>query len=322
MCFTLDHNIEFITEGKIFRLFLFHSVLIESSVDTLTDTATIELPESVMNEVVKIEDKVKRGSKVSIQLGYKGRLENEFEGYVVDVINSSSTLKIKCEDALFLFRIKVPDTFFKNTTVSSILNFLISKVDSSFTLSCDYNIGYEKFTIHQATAYDVLKKIREELHCNIYFDSINKVLHVHAPYKDKGGDVNYSMHKNIESSSLEYKRAIDRKFEITVESIGKDGKVKSVKAGTTGGDSVTIKVGSMTESDMQKIANAELSRRTYDGFEGSIQTWLRPVVKPTYSARFEDDDYPEKKGTYYVSAVTTKFSDSGGERTVTFGIKL
>lgn len=317
--FTMDWMVEF---DNSYKLGLIAEIEINCSVDNLVDTATITLPEAVMNTVIDFQSKIKRGSFVSIQLGYNKRLEKEFEGYVQEITTNDNTLKIICEDALFLFRKSVPDVELKPSSLKNIAQYLIDKIDPSFTLSCDYDISYEKFVIHQATGYDVLKKLQEETKANIYFDTINKVLHIHAPYVEIGGVVKYSMQRNIEKSSLEYLRAIDKKVEVTIESTDSKGKVKSITAGTTGGDKITLKVGTMSEADMQKVAAAALKKNSFDGYSGSFDGWLIPFVEPTYSAIIEDTDYPYKTGRYYVIGVKTSFSESGGKRTITPGIKL
>jgi hypothetical protein len=318
----MDWKITFKSKGISYKLMLISEIEITESVENLVDTAIITLPESVLNKVLDFEDTVGRGSEISIELGYDNNLEKEFSGYVKDITTNDSSLKIVCEDALFLFRVGVKDVEMKPTSMKKIAQSLIDQIDKSFKLSCDYDIGYEKFTIHQATGYDVLKKLQEETKANIYFDTENKILHIHAPYLEKNGDVTYSMQKNIEKSSLEYKRAIDKKVEVTIESIDLKGKVRSYTTGTTGGDKITIKVGSVSQLDMKKIAATALQQNNYDGLDGSIDTWLIPFVKPTYSAHFSDDDYPEKKGTYYVISTVTTFSDAGGKRVVKFGVKL
>jgi hypothetical protein len=320
----MKHEIEFNNSGRRFKLQLLNSVEIVSSVENLADTASIVLPESVMNTPLNIEDKISRGTAVTIKLGYDDRLETEFVGFVTDIVNKSGTLAIECEDALFIFRKAVPDKLFKPAPVKDILQYLIDNVDGSFSLEvdADYGITYEKFTIYRAEAYDVLKKIQEELKANIYFDTSEKKLHFHAPYLQKRGEVVYDMSKNVESSSLEYKLAKNRKIEVIIQSTGTDGKITEVTAGTTGGEKVEMKVGAMSESDMQKVADTVLSQRNSDRYEGSIDTWLRPVVLPGYSAKFKDPDYPDRDGSYYVTGVTTSFSDGGGKRTVNFGIKL
>lgn len=320
----MDWQITFVTEGSTHNLLALAECEIVCNVDNLADTATIVLPEASMNEVIlkDIESKIKRGSTVTIKLGYDGVLENEFTGYVQNITTNDSTLKVLCEDALFIFRKSVKDVELKPSNIKKIAQYLVAQVDPSFTVNCDYDIGYEKFTIHKATAYDVLKKIQDETKANVYFDTAAKVLHIHPPYVEKGGDVKYSMQKNIEKSSLEYKRAIDKKIEVQVESVDAKGKVKSITAGVTGGDKITMKVGPMSDADMKKVADAALKRNSFDGYSGTFDTWLIPVVRPTYTAEIEDMDYDFKFGRYYVSAVTTTFSEAGGVRTVTPKIKV
>ena len=322
MYYDINWNIEFKTEGERFKLALMVECDIVCSVNNLADTATIVLPEAVMNAALNRANKVVRGTEVLIQFGYDDQLETEFIGYVKDVINSDSSLKIVCEDALFLFRKGVKDKELKPTSLKKIAQYLVNEIDPSYKVNCSYDINYEKFTIHQATGYDVLKKIQQETKANIFFNTETKVLHIHPPYVEKGGEVFYSMQKNIETSSLEFKNKLDAKVEVTVESTDIKGNVHKVTAGTTGGNKITLKVGAMDKASMQRIADAELIKNSAAGYEGTFDTWLIPMCKPTYSARIKDEDYPEKTAWYYVVGVTTNLSESGGKRTITPGIKL
>lgn len=320
--YNISWNIRFKTEGKIYSLQTVESIDIECSVDNLSDTAVITLPEAFMNQVFNIGNEVKRGSEVTIKAGYDDDLKTEFVGFVQDVVNKDSSLKILCEDALFLFRKTVKDVELKPTSVPKIAQLLIDQIDPSYKLVCDYTISYEKFVIHQATAYDVLKKLAEETKANIYFNTEKKELHIHPPYIEKGGEAIYSMQHNIENSALEFKKAIDRKVEVTVEKTNLSGKIESYTTGTTGGEKITLKVGSVSTGDLKTIANAELIRRSADMYDGSIDGWAIPFVQPTYSVKIKDEDYPEKDGKYYAVGVTTAINESGFKRTVKIGIKL
>ncbi len=320
--YNLDWYIEFNKEGRRTQLALLAECDIISSVDNLADTATIVLPEAVMNSVLNFENKISRGTQVLIMMGYDGNLETEFVGYIQEIKNNDSSLKIICEDALFLFRVGVKDVELKPTSLSKIGQYVLDQIDSSFTLKCNYDISYEKFTIHQATGYDVLKKIQQETKANIYFNTEKRELHIHPPYIEKDGEVFYSLQKNIENSSLEFNNKLDFKVEVTVESTDIKGNVNKVTAGTTGGDKVTLKVGAMSKSSMLNIADGELIKRSAPGYEGTFETWLVPMVKPTYSARIKDEDYPDKTAYYYVKTVNTNLSEAGGKRTITPGIKL
>lgn len=318
----IDWYIEFKTDAKRYQLALMAECEIISSVDNLADTATIVLPEAVMNDVLNFDNKIKRGSEVLIQMGYDDNLKTEFVGFIQDITTNDSSIKILCEDSLFLFRVSVPDVEFKPTTLTQVGQYLIDNIDSTYALKCDYDINYEKFTIHQATGYDVLKKLQDETKANIYFNTELKELHIHPPYVEKGGEALYSMQYNIENSSLEFLNRLDNKVEVTVESTNIKGEVSEVISGTTGGDRVTLKVGSMDKASMQRIANAEVLRRSASGYEGSYDGWLLPFVKPTYSVRIKDEDYPDKTDWYYCKSVTTNLSDAGGKRTITPGLKL
>jgi hypothetical protein len=320
--FDINWSVKFKNAGVTYRLETIAAIDIDESVDNLADTTTITLPEAVMNQVLNIGDRIGRGTEVVIQLGYDGDLITEFVGYVKDIVTNDSSLKILCEDALFLFRVGVKDAEMKPTTMAKIAQSIVSQINPDFNVICDYDIAYEKFVIHQATGFDVLKKLAEETKANIYFNTEKKELHIHSPYLEKGGEVIYSMQVNVEKSALEYKKAIDRKVEVVVESTNIKGKIESYTAGTTGGDKVTLKVGAINPSDLPKIANAELLRRSADMYEGAIDTWLIPFVKPTYSAKIKDEDYPEKDGTYYVVGVVTSVSEAGCKRTVKLGVKL
>lgn len=325
--YEMKHHIVFTTQKRDLKLQLFESVVVTRSVENLVDTAVISLPESVMNRVQHLEEKIERGAQVRMAFGYdveERKLPVEFVGYVLEVVNTNGHLEIRCEDALFLFRKSVENKQFKPAPVKAILQYLIDQVDSSFSLvmDADYSITYEKFTIHNAEAYDVLKKIQEELKANIYFDTEKKELHFHAPYKETGGEAVYDMSRNIESSSLEYQQVRNRKLEVVIQSTSSSGQVLEVSSGTTGGEKVTLKVGAMPASDMKKVADMALVQRNADRYEGDVKGWLNTTCRPAYRVRFKDDDYRNRNGLYYVTEVITSFSEAGGSRTVKFGIKL
>jgi len=320
--YDMSYDIQFNYNSKKYQLQLLDSVEIMSDVTLLVDTAVIVLPEAVLNKVLDITSKIGRGAEVVIKLGYNGVLNPEFIGYVTDVTTNNQALKINCEDALFLFRKQVADEQLISTSVSKICQKLIDQIDPSFTLVCDYDISYAKFTIQKATAYDVLKKLQEETKANVFFDTEKKELHVHFPFKEKGGEVKYAMDMNIESSSLEYKKAEDRKVQVIVESVNSNGKSTEYKSGDTGGETVNIKASNLSQDDMKKLADAELIKRSADGYDGSFDAWLLPICKPTYTCKLQDKDYPDKDGSYYVKSVKTTFSSSGGKRTINLGIKL
>lgn len=320
--YNLDWKIEFENETGIYDLMMIAECEINKSVDTLVDTAIIILPEYVLNKVLNVENKINRGTKVSIKLGYDTDLNNEFKGYIQNITVVDNNIKIICEDDMYMFRKSVKNVELKPTSVKKIAQLLLEQVMPDYNLNCDYDINYEKFVIHQAMAFDVLKKLQEETGGNFYLDTKNKVLHIHPPYVEKKGNVIYSMQRNIENVSLEYKKAIDKKVEVTVETTDKNGKVIRETVGVTGGEKIVKKVSGMSVSSLKLTAKAELIKQTYDGYDGTFDGWLIPFVEPSYTALIIDEDYPDKRSSYYVVSVKTNFSSSGGKRTITPGVRL
>ena len=190
-----------------------------------------------------------------------------------------------------------------------------------FSLKCDYDFRYDKFTIYNATGFDVLKKVQQETKANIYLKG--KVLHIHPQYSEVGATVIYDFARNIESSELKYKDEKKRKFMCVIEGTDEKGKTIKVQKGTPGGDRFTLKIPGVSDrSTLEKRAEEELKIKAYTGYEGSITGWLIPQVEPTMQVEIRDADYEYKTGKYYVVAVETTFSQQGGKRKVTLGKKI
>ncbi len=311
-----------ITVGN-YQLALLEKCEVHSSVDLLADTCTITLPEAVYNKAFRVEETLLRGDKVQVRAGYGGQLVTEFTGYLLRVDTNNNVLTIECEDALFLMRLAVADKQFKTATVKEIAQYLIAQTGGTVTLNCTLDLGYTKFVIRQATAYDVLNKLQQETAGNIYMKetATGWELNIHPPYSEAHGNVKYTFQQNIEKSDLKYIRRQDRKLEVVIERIDKTGKVVKEQYGTTGGDQVTLKRGTMDAGSAAQTAKNEYLRRMTDGYEGSITCWLVPFCAPGYTAEILDADYEYKDGSYYVTAVTTSISNQGGIRAVQLGIK-
>lgn len=307
--------------GK-YALNTIETIKIKRSVEALSDSAVITLPATVFNRALEIEEKVKRGDAVSIQLGYNDRLCDEFSGFVESIETDGGSLKISCEDGLFLFRKEVADKEMPQASVKQILESVCSQV-GGFSVSCDYDFTYDKFVINHATGYDILKKIQEEAKPNIYLKE--KVLHVHPQYMEIFGSIRYDFAKNIDKNgiSLKYKKAEDKKLLVVVEGKTKDGKTVKVEEGTSGGDKKTMKIQGVTSQEsLRKMAKEMLEQRVYTGYEGSFKSWLVPFCDAGYKATIYDEEYEYKNGTYYVTGVDVDFSKDGGVRTIYLGKKI
>jgi len=298
------------------------SVTIKKSVEQLVDTAIIVLPGTSINKTLEVEDKIAEGDSVLIKLGYDDNPVTEFIGYVNAIQTDDGTLKIECEDELYVLRKKnLNNAEYKNITLSDLL-VKVMKQAGGYTISCDYSFTWEKFTIFNATAYDVLKKVQEETKANVYFK--NGTVHIHPQYSEIENEIPvvFDFAVNIEKSDLKYMTAKQRKTLIEVTATTADGKQVKEIFGDTGGAKETLNCGTSDKASMKKLAEERYKQSVFDGYEGTFKGWLLPYVEPAYKIKIKDAEYPRKDGVYYVVATEIKFSKSGGERTITPGKKI
>ena len=315
--YTLDFEVKI---GE-FYLGMVDSITIHKSVELLADTCEIVLPAARLNKALEVEEQIKRGDEVSVSIGYKEvGIKEEFKGYLQRISTDGGSIKLFCEDDLFQFRKDLPNEELKKISLSDLLSKVVKGIGKNYKIDCSYTWVYDKFVIRDATGYDVLKKVQEECGADIYLK--DGVLHIHPPGEVVGKERFYDFAVNIEEAELSFKRAEDKKVKVVVKAIMPDGKVKEIEVGSTGGEKVEVKCHASDTASMKARGEAEVKRRTFDGYDGSITTWLIPECNPGDTASIHDGDYTYKDGSYFVRSVTTDFSEDGGKRKVELGYRL
>ena len=311
-------------------LSLLDSVEIKTDIDSLMDTAVIKLPSTVFNKYLKDVESIVRGQKVEIWLGYDGKLNQEFSGYIRSVERDFSGLVINLENELYLFSLaKMDNNVYENPSVKDLLNEVLNAVEIPLKLDCQFDFSFDKFTVNNATALDVLKAIQSECKCSMYVK--DGVFYVVSPFltTDTTKNVKYDTSKNImaDGYSLKYKDKADRKFKAIAKgkSKTKDGEKEDLEAekGETGGDTETFEYkGIATQKMLDTIVEQMYERRSFSGYDGSFQGWFLPIISKGDSAEICDQDDPERNGRYFVKAVETTCSSGGITRKITLGKKL
>ena len=313
--FTMQFDI---TVGD-WRLGMVEKVDIVRSVEQLADTCIITLPGAEYNKALDVEQKLHRGDRVVVNLGYAEiGMVQEFEGWLQRIGTDNGAITLECEDDLFLFRKALEDRQLENVTLSDLLALVVEGVGGGFDIDCSYSWTYQKFVISTATGFDVLQKIQEESGADIYIQ--RKTLH--GPGEKVGNTIIYDFEQNVQDCDLTYRRTEDRRVRIVVKALLPDGKVKEREYGTTGGDRVVVRSAASDDASMDLRGESEHKRLTFDGYDGNIVTWLVPYIKPGDSAEIHDREYQYKDGSYYVKGVKTEFSAEGGVRTVELGYRL
>ena len=305
-----------------YRLRMIDSVTVSKSIENLADTAVIVLPATYINQALQVEDRIAEGDGVEIRLGYDGRFETEFKGYLNRIATDGGSLRLECEDELYMFRKPLKNAEFENISLKGLLGYVVKQTDSRVKVDCDFDFKYEKFTIFKADGLDVLKKIQEETKADVYFTG--GVLHLHAPYSRvvNGKPVIFDFARNVEKADLKYLTAKHKKIEIEVVYTNAKGKKETRKFGQPGGTRETVVSKSISAEAAQKVAENAHARLWFDGYEGSITGWLLPYVAPCYKIELRDGQYEYKNGVYFVLGTETSFSSSGGSRTIKLGRRL
>ena len=304
-----------------YRLKMVDQVKVKHSVEQLSDTATITLPAMVEGKALEVESKLHAGDSVTIRLGYDGKLETEFEGYLKAINTDGGNLTLECEDAIYLFEDKVDDVELKGISMKALLEKVVRQIDPSYKVETEFDFTWEKFVFYHATARDILKKVQDETKANIWFR--DGTLHVQPQYAQASDrTVKFDFSRNIESSNLKYRKASDKKVEVTVKMTNAAGKSFEETAGAPGGKSIKKTVSGVDPSQLKTLAKNEHNLWCYDGYEGSFTGWLIPYVEPGDAVRIIDSDYPTKEGLYYVTGTEISFSKEGGKRTVSLGRRL
>lgn len=315
--YTMVHDIQI---GN-YRVGMLDKVSIHRSVELLADTATITLPAAQYNVALEVEDKIHRGDAVVIRLGYEETgIKEEFRGYLQSISTDGGNITLLCEDELHLLRKDVPNKQYKKVAIDKLLEETLAAAGVKMSVNNTYTWTYESFVVNDATAYDILKKVQEECGADIYIK--DGVLHIHPPGEVVGVERYYNFSLNVEKADLTYQSAADKKVKVVVKATLPDGTIKEVEVGATGGDKVEVKCPTSDAASMKQRGQEELLRRSFDGYDGSITTWLVPECMPGDTANLHDEDYPKKDGAYFVRSVTTEFSSSGGSRKIELGFRL
>jgi hypothetical protein len=303
----------------------------ESSWKNLGDTATLKLygfckvseTEEEDGTVQAVEDLVKVGDPVVVQLGYDGELRTEFQGYVAE-IKLTIPFELRLEDEYFhLKRTRVNRTW-KKPTLRSLLADLVPTALLSKSIP---DMKMDSFRADRTTVAGVLKKLKEDYPglCAYFrggqlFVGLSYTEFTSSSQVD-GAEGLYSFQQNIVSDSLSYQRKEDVRIKAKVVAMHQDGKKTTTDAGDVDGEerTITLRTETKDKSILKKLAEAELAKFKYEGYRGDFTGFGVPYMIHSGVADLLDEKHPQRGGRYLVDAVKVSFGPSGFRRTVTLG---
>jgi hypothetical protein len=293
-----------------------NDVEIIGSLDQIGQTAVVKHPQ-VRN--------AQKGDLVTIELAYidgqgvEVYREVEYKGYVKRV-SSERPARIECEDAIFQLKKKNINESWKETDLKTVVNEIIK--DTEITLIGDLpEINFTKFRLENVNGAQALQQLKDEYGLMAYL-RFNK-LFVGLAYTEDIGSTAYQFGKNIAHSDLTFRTEDEQKIKVKVKSILRNNTIVEAEAGETDGAERTITVYNVTnKAQLKTIAEEEVKKLTYAGYEGSITGFLAPYATFGTVVELEDSNFPERNGKYIADKVRVTFGSNGARRKIELGRKV
>jgi hypothetical protein len=303
-----------------------------SSWQTFTDTGVLVLPHKFVKNKKTIyagDGVFKKGDPVRIKAGYFPKKELVFEGYVAG-IKPSIPVEIALADAAFLLKQVTITLSFESISLKDLLSACLSEAIGKSTgyvreglkrvkiEAADAQLG--AFRITRVNMVQVLEQLKKTYALTSYFRGHD--LFVGLAYNLGGKREKLTFYKDIISDDLEYLKADDIRIKIKAISLLESGGKIEVDAGDPDGDTRTLFKYNVSERELKAMAEREASRFRFDGFRGSITTFLTVVFKHGDEVELVDPKIPERDGIYLIEAVDIEVGVNGYFQTLKLGAKI
>ncbi len=319
-----------------------HEVKITKSVQEYVDKAIIKLPATgrlkrageVITESTDTAKQFAEGDFVKIDLGYNGKLVNEFTGFV-SKINFATPIEVECEGYSYLLRKKqYAVKVFKDVKLIEVLKYLIVGTPIRLDKNHVSDLMVTKFLVEKQTGTELLEQLKKMFNNLIHFYFKNEVLCAELfPVVAFPNSAFYKLGWNVvKDDSLKLKEPKNENITITYKHTAVDGTKmegkntlkKIVTRGSSSGDGEQkeVKSGIKDTETLTKLAASDVSKTSYRGYEGKIKAFLQPYCETAWRASITDEKYPERSGIYLVESIEVTYGMAGARRTVGIGIKL
>jgi hypothetical protein len=285
------------------------AVTIEKSWKLICGKAEIVFPKKYF-DFLNEKERFKRGNKVEIYLGYDNVLNQRFTGYI-DRINDDIPTVIKLEDEMW--KLKQIDVSYSNQNTN--LKKMIQSMVNGFPVDIDDKIQIGAVRFSKMKLGEVLNKLREEPFM-LYSFIRNGKLTVYKVHSDVTKEVpTFDLERNCSEVSINYISKADRLLKVILTSTGKMGKIITAEYGDQNPTSIINEKSSYSNlslEDLKRECKRIYNSSKKDGFNGTFTTFGLIPLQHGQKIKLESRLYPDRKGTYYVDAVTDTFNKETG----------
>jgi hypothetical protein len=291
-----------------FKIRRFSAVKIETSWQSLTDTAEITIPRKTRDfDRYQVSDWFMEGDPVEIWLGYDGKLFLEFTGYIAKV-PVGIPLELRLENEMYTLKRKALSVSLQNCSLKK----LLQTIAPGYAIQCDETKMLGSILYENKSASEILEDLKKT-GINCWFEG--KTLHAFTASKSELNPTSVILEKAA-SESLKQKAV--EKTHVTISLLRKVGRKLKVEWGDKGaGKRISREYSgiSMTMTEMLTEAKEAYAQAMIPGLDGDVTLFGIPRAQHGMKVKLCSWLYPEKNGLYYIDAVTKTF-DRGGYRQV------
>jgi len=313
------------------------SVTINSSMNTITDTCEITIPQAAYKANEFISKYIQVGYIVEVVLGYYPIRYTEFFGYVAR-IEPGSPMKLICEDESYNYkRIPLDAAIFRNTNYVELIS---SLYDGPF-VSDSIEIGDWQIA-GTATLIDVLSELKNKFGAIIYWQNpltlnYNSILFVDFEQNKKQlQTVLFDVQRNVPAGTDKIKIQTSDDVRPVVYGISvQSDKSKIELYAYYEGDEIIVtetkprgtlnkfSVPGISRTSLTNLIKRRLPNLFYTGASGEITTFGAPFLQHGMNAAIYDRRLPDRNGVYKIVEVNKVFSaQQGFKQTVKLGQKI
>jgi len=170
-----------------------------------------------------------------------------------------------------------------------------------------------------ATGIQVLEWLQKECHLAVYFN-FNEI-YVGTQFGKKGNTVKLRLGWNTIKEDDFKQRIVDKNVRVVIHEKNEKGEVKKTKSDAAKySNEKELKIKAGIPADLLKqIANRLQTKKNYNGYEGSITTFLIPATNKGDVAEIDGYKYPDKSGRFFVESVEGEFGPGGGRQKIQLG---
>lgn len=306
-----------ITIGSTLAPFYFvNEVKIKKAWRTMTNNSLIKLPRNLKTRGnLRIDEVLKYGDAVSIELGYDITLVKRFQGYVTGIGAATAICEISCEDEMWNLKQNSLTKSWPSATVEDIIVYIKQKTGATWNYSIlGDKITLGAFRVERASACKILQALKDQYGIYSFFRQDangNQVLTVGKPYEpdsSKWTVVNFEYGRNVISwKDLSYKRATEVRIKVTARNHMPNGSITEISLGDPDGEEHTLDFYNLSAATLKSSASELLAKMKFDGYRGKIHAFGEPVCNDGYVAQITDWRYPERNGSFFIDAVETTF---------------